>query len=1395
MASCRKGSSIIVFSPVCYREITKKSIFVPRYYNTHTVRAELLLVIEKNVAMKTLKLILLVLLVFQHCPAIGNPLDYFHFEHITIKDGLSQNYITSIHEDAKGFIWIGTKNGLNKYDGYKVTEYSHSPNSENSLCSNYIEIIYKDSKGQLWIGTDNGLSRYRPDTDDFDSIDFSASPNNSIENRHILSLYEDNGLLWIGTGGGMLCSLKLEENALTYYPPKIDKTVIKDIIRYKGRLLIGCANHGLFYLDVKRKTLSKVLPETSLGQLTINSFCTDKQGNLWIGTRNKGVIKHGESKNMLTDKAILDLCAYQDSIILVGTEGNGLACHNRYNGLTQKMGTNHSNINLNSDVITCFYVDSSGTLWMGTSNGGVNKYDPHKNNFHYLSLLSDNNPGTVMHSVYTMMPLDRDALLVGLDAKGAYISHRESGQIEKIYTPFLNETSVNTLLKDSRNIVWMGTYMKSLKLVGPTGITSRIETLIAKHLSQTASVKTICEDYKHRIWIGTSDEGILCYNPATHTVKTYGDALDVYMHPNVIVNIYEDDEHQLWVGTSGGLFRYSESKDDFEFSFFPNKKTPLSPENMIVPICKVKNMLWLGTRQGLIRFDYKSKQSTVFNRSHGLPSENIRGILHDPSANDLWISTDKGLSRMNLTSMKFTNFGLKDGIVGCEFNDMSFLKREDGYFYFGSVDGICYFHPALIRSNPYPPKVSITNYRLYNHQLDDEKLEGMSIIPVTEKQVIEIPYDESIFSVDYVALSYTNSNKNQYAYKLEGYDNEWKYVNDQRMATYTNLSPGSYTFRVIAANNDGEWNKEGSSLNIVILPPWWRTPWAYLVYIILVGGAIIMSIRFYMARLKMKSQLAIEQFERAQLEKLDQMKTQFFSNITHELRTPLTLILSPVERLIHNKVTMGSQQEYLKIIQNNAVKLLGLVNQLLDFSKTDAGNFHFKPEIVDVFALIKAKIESFLPLAEQQKLDLCFIGSEKEMTCIADSGIIDKIVYNLLSNAVKYTPENGKIEVKLTTEQQTMPPNLILTVRDTGKGIPANKQELIFDRFYQLEEDVANGTGIGLSLVKSLAELHGGKIEVESEIGKGSTFKVSLPFVAADEPTTATMLLPHPKITNSEHATEAIKKPRINLYHSETDAEDIHSPKRDKIVIVEDNIDLRHFIVSILSDRYIVLEADNGLIATELIHKEMPDLILSDVLMPEMDGKQLCQQLKQDIQTCHIPFIMLTALTSDASQIEGLTAGADDYITKPFNSDILLSKIKNALFNRSLMYRRIATLSALEPDEVVLEDKDSAFLLQVIKFIKSDLSNPDLKVDDISKELGMSRTPFFKKLKALTGLTPNDFIRDIRLNQAAKLLIESDMPISEVAYNVGFASPKYFRECFKKQFGDNPTEYIEKRRR
>lgn len=1310
------------------------------------------------------------------------------FDYITIAEGLSQNYVTDIAEDAEGFIWIGTRNGLNKYNGYEIIQYSHLPTDSLSIPSNYIEVIYQDSRGSLWIGTQSGLCRYIPENNFFEQ---TKLPTFSTHHKHIhiASLYEDaDGILWIGSANGILYSYNLNSQETQMYATLAEEVKIEKITGYAGDILIGTSHKGLLRFNPIKGSFYQTATDSILNKQSIISLATDNIGNLWIGTQNQGLFLYNEELFTLSGETILDIHFYTDTTVLIGTEERGLVHYHIPTGEYQAIEDNQKRFGINSKGITTIYSDSYGRIWAGTVNGGVNKFDPNKNYFKHFPL-STPNESSSMQCVFAIEEEDDESILVGLNTYGVYslnclTEKPDKHAINKLY-PQLSETTINTILKDSKGTLWVGTYKRSLILIGEKQITNPINQEIKKYLPENCSIKNLLEDSKGRIWIGTLSDGLFCYDPEYKSIKPYINVLSL----ETITNMIEDEQSRIWVGTTEGLFLYIESEDKFQLIFQPDKaNTSFTPvPNMIVPICEVADTFWLGTRQGLIRYSLQDGKTQLFRQSDGLPGENIKGLLYDNTGKQLWISTDKGLSRLDTRTHTFTNFGLKDGIIGTEFNDISTLKDANGVFYFGSVNGIYSFHPDHIKTNPYMPKVVITNYRLYDSEFKSGTVEQATKYPISQNQTIKIPYKESIFSIDFVALNYTNPDKNQYAYKLEGYDDNWMYVGDQRMATYTNLSPGKYVFRVIASNNDGVWNHEGSLLKIQILPPWWRTYWAYSLYVLLISCLIFISIYIYTIKLQMQNQLKNEQFEREQLKKLDELKMQFFSNITHEFRTPLTLIISPLETLIARQKNSKEKENHLEMIHNNAKKILELANRLLDFSKTDSGCFEFRPVTIEISSFIKNETESFLSLAKEKQIELDFIEHKKNLIGKADPNIIAKIIGNLLSNAIKYTPEKGKVTVELNLDSNDNRNQLIISVKDNGEGIPENKQHRIFERFYQLDKDIAHGTGIGLSLVKSLIELHNGTIEVTSKPNHGSTFTVHIPLEKEED------------IVLQETNISPIHIEKENPLHSDyLLQENNHKAiplSLPKILIAEDNTELRKYLINLLADKYQILEAENGKTALELARKEIPDVILSDILMPESDGKQFCQEIKQDVQTCHIPFIMITALVSESNQIEGFSAGADDYIIKPFHPELLKSKISNILKNRQLLWRRQATLSALEADEIISEDKDSVFLLSAIDFIKANISNPGLKVEDLAKNAGMSRTSLFKKVKGLINMTPNDFIRTIRLNQAAKLLTEADLSITEITYNTGFTSPKYFRECFKKQFKVTPSEYIEKHKR
>lgn len=1333
-------------------------------------------------------LLLLVALFLALTQGINLHASDYYFEHITVADGLSQNYITCIYQDSRGFMWFGTPNGLNRYDGYQVKEYNADTDNKRSLPDNNISVIFEDSDQRLWIGTHDGLCRYCPQTDDFAVVNLDVLSENTPENRHILSFYEDaDHVLWIGSIGGALYAYDTEDDELEFYVQAIERAPVQVITSDADLLLLGCANNqGTMHLDKENRRCFRTKTDSLYPGLSITSLLRGGDGGLWVGSNNKGVHRYGKSAPEILLHDVQGLCTLSDSLMIIITENSGLYEYNMHRQSVDAIDANQKQSNLNSDAVTCVYADSSDILWVGTTNGGVNKFDSNSSHFKHISLHTGDLNRQNVNSVLAICELDERNLLVGLDNKGLMVYDKVTGQllphdIGRNF-PDLKDVPVNAVLRDSRGFTWVGTYRKSIKVVGPQPEQNQINKLISQEIPANSSVKYVMEDSRHRVWIATSLGEVFCYDPGKKSMDKYKKGLNDLINPNVMLSLYEDSDHHIWAGSLCGLYRFDEKNEAFEQMYLPNRDNLFANRNIIVPICQVDDVLWVGSQDGLIGYSLKTKRVSHYGMADGLPGNKIKGILFEEKSGSLWISTDKGLSRLDLKNKRFFNFGLEDGILNREFNYMSFMRGQNGDFFLGSVNGIYHFNPEKMVSNPHEPKIAITSYQLYDNESVAGADKGMRYIPVVAGDKISIPYSESTFSIHYVGLNYTQTCKNEYAYRLLNYDDKWRYVGNRRIATFTNLDPGVYRFQVTASNGSGIWNKDGSELTIEILPPWYRTIWAYIIYAVVAVSLIIFLMRAYTNRVKMKSQLENEQFERRQSEKLNQMKMAFFSNITHEFRTPLTLILSPLASIINKRVGKSAQDEYLKIIQNNALKLLELVNELLDFSKSEAGNFSFNPVHTDLNKVIEREMRTFMPLAESKSINMACHCEEESLTGMADPVILRKIVSNLLSNAIKHTPEGGMICVHVEKSEAEGKGSVVrICVEDTGKGIPQDQQSLIFERFYQMKEDSSNGTGIGLALVKNLVELHHGSISIESTVGVGSKFIIEIPYVQSSLPLDEVDQSIVPTVVSVESEAEEHVSGAIG-----------EEKKTHTVLIAEDNRELRTYMCGLLAPNYNVLVAENGREAWEMTQKDLPDVIISDVLMPEMDGKEFCRCVKRDVHTCHIFFIMLTALASEDCQKEGLKVGADDYLTKPFNPEILLSKLANIFQRRTHISRQTQTMQALKPEEVVNEDKDSRFLLDLIEIIKANLSNSDLKIDDIGKELGMSRTPFYKKIKELTNHTPNDFLKTLRLEQAKKYLSDSDKNISEIAYMTGFSSPKYFRECFKKQYGESPTEFVQR---
>jgi signal transduction histidine kinase/AraC-like DNA-binding protein/AmiR/NasT family two-component response regulator len=815
------------------------------------------------------------------------------------------------------------------------------------------------------------------------------------------------------------------------------------------------------------------------------------------------------------------------------------------------------------------------------------------------------------------------------------------------------------------------------------------------------------------------------------------------------------------------------------------------------------NVLWIGTSGGgLNRFERKTEIFSHFTVDDGLPDNVIYGILEDDHRN-LWLSTDNGLSRFNPDTKLFRNFDVNDGLLGNQFNPGACSKNINGEMLFGSTKGLIAFHPDSLIDNPHIPNIVITDFQLFNKPVKIEKKntaendENYKLpAAVSQLKKIKLTYQENIFSFEFAALDYRSPNKNQYVYMLEGLESDWNYTDyTRRYATYTNLDPGEYTFRVKGSNNDGIWNEKGTSIQIIISPPWWKTNLVYAFYLLVVGSIVFATWRAQLRRIRLKQQLKMEHFESEKLREVDQLKSRFFTNISHEFRTPLTLIIGSVKQMLAGDFIGNFKEQYRMIIRNGE-RLLKLINEILDLSKLESGQMKLQVVETDIVQFLKGIVLNFSPLADRKKVTLKFKSTEDELIGYVDHDKLEKIVTNLLSNAFKFTPEEGKIIVSISP---LVPPLLRgdaegrgveIKISNTGPGIPADRIDKIFDRFYQSDDNYkkdGEGTGVGLALAKELVELCRWEISVSSIPDKRTTFIITLP--VAKECFKADEIM--------EKTESAGRKPETGIESgSDIQFPDsvLPSPVSVKsspvLLIVEDNPDVTAYISSFMKHDYLIVTAENGEEGLKKSLDTYPDLIISDVMMPEMDGFEFCQKVKSDECISHIPVILLTAKADLDSKIKGLEFGADDYISKPFEADELKVRSKNLIEQRIKLREKFSRMIEIKPGEIAASSMDEQFLQRLLDIFENHISDPDYNTESFAREIGMSRSNLYRKIQALTNQSTHNFFQSLRLKRAAQLLRKRSATISEIAYAVGFNSPSYFSKVFRKHFDQSPSDFV-----
>ncbi|HMH23438.1 MAG TPA: two-component regulator propeller domain-containing protein [Puia sp.] len=1401
--------------------------------------------------------------------------EHYRFSRLDIAQGLSHNEINCFVKDEKGFLWIGTMSGLNRYDGYKFKIFKHDLRDTTSISDDYIENIFEGPGHTLWAFTRNGINIYDPRTEKFD-----RDPRHFLDPIHI-----PNGNLV-----GNIISIK------------------KDSL---GNYWFLSATSGMYRYDPSDKTTTRFFHSDdaphSLHSNNITSFTLDGTGEWWIVYRDgimekmNGVTGRITERNDVLQKAVpgesLNYQAFadKDKGLWIYGQGSskGVFYYNPAEGSLRHIDKGPANTDLNNNLVNGIIQDDKGLIWIATDHGGVNLLDKKDFWVHKLVNSGEDDKSISQNSINTMY-MDKDGIVwLGTFKKGISYHHADLMKFPLFRRQLpdarnLNYDDVNRFAEDPKGNLWLGTNGGGLLYFNrQTGqFTQYLHDPSDPHSLSNDVIVSLCLDHEQKLWIGTYFGGLDCFDGRSFRHYRHNDSDTGSIADDRIWDILEDSRQQLWIGTfSQGLDLLDRKKNAFIHykAFAPNSitsnyitglmedrkdnlwistaygidvldrasglfrhyghdvnnpVTSLSNDNTFSTLEDSRGLIWVATREGLNVLDPVTGLFRIFRKEDGLPDNTVLDLLED-STHNLWLSTPDGLSNafvsMDSSSRKlscqFRNYDESDGLQGREFNENAALRTKKGELIFGGAYGFNIFDPQKIRHFDKDQTLTLTDLQVFNRSVNiGEKLNGHTILPqsISEVSGITLRYNENVFSLEFAALDFFDPEKVKYAYMLEGFKNEWLVSNDRtRKAVFTNLDPGDYTFRVRTADNKGTWNPRELSLNIKILPPFWKTPLAWIIYFLLLVGTLLLARRMILQRARARFAIEQERKEAQRLHELDMMKIRFFTNVSHEFRTPLSLILTPMDKIIQDTENPARRNQF-QLIHRNARRLLNMVNQLLDFRKLEEQELMLSLAKGDIEKFIRELSFSFVDMAEKKNIGFSFHSSIKDLFTLFDQDKLERIVFNLLSNAFKFTPQGGSIRVELNLLQgsEYKQDLLQLMIKDTGIGIEKDKQEKIFDRFFQNEipgSMVNQGSGIGLAITREFVRLHQGSIYVESEPGKGSSFTVLLPIERVDPDivdsqgsATSDAAAASPNDPSfffdpvvSPSATSAFPQGygSSQVSQGSGSSEDPPSPqspvsphhgpaasKKPAILLVEDNEDFRFYLKDNLREYFTIIEAANGKEGWQRTLGSHPDLIVSDISMPEMNGIELCQKIRSDKRTSFVPVILLTALIGEEQQLKGLETGANDYMTKPFNFGILLSKIRNLLAQQETARKTWQKQVEAHPTKTKLESPDEKFIRQALVVIEKNISNTDFSVEEMSRDLFVSRVGLYKRVLALTGKTPIEFIRSIRLKRAAQLLEKSRFTVAEIAYESGFNNPKYFARYFKAEFGMLPSTYQAQKR-
>ncbi len=1333
----------------------------------------------------------------------------FLFDHITVEDGLSSSNVGAIYQDRTGYLWFGTYNGVNRFDGYSFTSYKY-PGDSIIIRNEFQGSICEDGDGNIWIASHSGgLEKLSPQTGIFTNyLPNSHQPKNHWSN-FVLCVYVDrNNVMWVGTGNGFYNYDRIDETFTSYKhdendPQSLGHNSVNAIYEDRSGTIWLATGGGLDRFDRESNKFYHYwhYPNNGWGvretaMFWVLSILEDNSGTIWLGTdeglvefdrKTEKFVRHVYRYNnslIRPNNIILSICEVGSESLWLATQG-GLAIFNKVTKKLTYQVHDEKNINgLSSNLLTSVLKDRSGSIWISTTMGGVNKADLPEANFEKYLFDPLKGESIASENIFRLYESNDETIWIattkGLDRFDIKTRKFTGKPLYSEFSAVFQDCEGNILV--SPNIG--GLY----KLTNKNKWLSYIDSADGSYSNRFVS---FYQRKSGHFWIGNLTGDLYLFDELTHQRKRVANI------NNAVNVICEDAFGFLWFGgIATGLVCYDPKQDTvFQFSSKADDSSTLNDNSIIIIFEDHSANLWIGTNKGLNRYNRDVKTFTRFSGKYDFFADGVRQILED-DVNNLWISTRNGISRFNPITKQSVNYYSSSQFEGLEFLPQTGCRTKDGYMYFGGRKGFIRLKPDSVQENLFIPSIVITSFRKY------EK-------PFPLGKEVQLKHTDNFISFEFAALSYINSQENQYAYKMEGIDKDWVYSGTRRFASYPNMQPGEYVFRVKGSTSNRVWNETGASIKIVILPPWWKTIWAYIFYFLFIAGIMYSIWKAQLKRIRIKNDFDMSRFEAQKLHEVDKVKTRFFTNISHEFRTPLTLIQGPAKQIIE-KTNEPDTRDSANFIYRNSQKLIRLVNQLLDLSKLEAGEMNIRVSETDIITFLKEIVLSFTTFAEKKNITLKFINDEEQIIVYLDRDKMYKIVNNILSNALKFTPEGGSIDVVVHCQAElvsasSFAPKIPKQVRnddrgfveiiisDTGIGIPKDRIDKIFDRFYQVDDTHTReqeGTGIGLALTKELVDLQKGKIKVESKEGEGSTFTISLPLGKEH-------LTPEQIIEVDEDKDHVLASQGEYLSNNLTnkngfDIESTFSSANPVLLVVEDNPEVRLFIKGIFDNEYQIIEAGNGEEGMRITFEEIPDLIISDLMMPKMDGFEMCDKIKNDERTSHIPIIMLTAKATNKDKIEGYETGADDYIMKPFDAAVLKARVKNLLEQRKKLREHFVKDGLFNLDDKNITKVDKIFLQKVVKIVNNHLADTLFGVETLADEIALSRVTVHKKLVSLIGEPPGELIKRIRLSTAAKLLVNNYGNISEISLEVGFNNPAYFSECFKKQFGISPSQYYHK---